>query len=88
VVAWTVHSGTAPFSANPYTFDMQLQTMKMTIAAVWVALAVTAGLVIGVTTLLGWTVLAGVSILPPLVMAWWWSDPRQTLSESINEARR
>jgi hypothetical protein len=84
----TVHSGTAPFSTSPYTMDMQLQAIKGTIAVVWMSAAVATGLAIGLTTLLGWTVLTAVCILPPLVMAWWWSDPRQTLSESIQEARR
>ena len=35
-----------------------------------------------------WTVLAGVAVVPPLVMMWRWNDPRQTMSESIPEAVR
>jgi len=35
-----------------------------------------------------WTVLTGVALVPPLVMMWRWNDPRQTMSESIQEARR
>ena len=35
-----------------------------------------------------WAVLAGVAVLPPIVMMWRWSNPRRTLSESIQEARR
>jgi hypothetical protein len=36
----------------------------------------------------GWAVLTGVAVVPPLVMMWRWNDPRQTMSESIQDARR
>jgi hypothetical protein len=35
-----------------------------------------------------WALLAGVALLPPLVMMWRWNTPAQTMSEIIQEARR
>lgn len=66
--------------------NMQLDSIKATIATVWVSAVCTAGIVGNVNTLSGWTVLAGVAVLPPLVMMWLWNHPGQTMSESIQEA--
>ena len=89
VALWLrVRSGTAPFSAAPYTLNMQLQSIKATVAAAWVSAVCTAGIAGHLQSLSGWTVLAGVAFLPPLVMMWQWNNPRQTMSESIQEARR
>ena len=35
-----------------------------------------------------WIVLAVVAVVPPVVVMWRWNDPRQTMSESIQEALR
>ena len=81
-----VHLGTAPFKAGAYTCSMQLVSIKAIIA-------MALGLVLSITGIAGnpnsfssWTVLAAVAILPPLVVLWWWNDPRQTMSRSIQEA--
>lgn len=83
-----VQSGTAPFSAGPYTFTMQLGYIKATVVTVWVSAVWTAGIVGNLKSLSGWTLLAGIAVLPPLVTMWRWTNPRQTMSESIQEALR
>ena len=67
---------------------MQLQDYKSTFAGGWVLTACLAGFVVGVTSISGWFILAALAVVPPLVMLRFWRDPPETLSESINEARR
>jgi hypothetical protein len=79
---------TARFRAGTYASNMQLESIKATVATVWVSAVCTAGIAGHLRSLWGWTVLAGVALLPPLVMMWRWNNPRQTMSETIQEARR
>ena len=66
---------------------MKLDYIKTIGAAVWVVAMCAIGVVLGTTSLIGWTVLAGFALLPPLVIARRWKhDP--TLSESIHDALR
>jgi hypothetical protein len=44
------------------------------------------GLLAPVTTPSGWFILAAVATVPPLVFMHYWKRPKQTLSESIQEA--
>jgi len=67
---------------------MQLQNAKMTFAAIWISMALVIGVLAGVRSVGGIALLAGLGLLPPLVMLLRWKDPPQTLSESINKARR
>jgi hypothetical protein len=83
-----VHSGTASFSAGPYTRHMQLESIKATVATVWDSAVCTAGIAGHLNSLSGWTVRADVAVLPPLGMMWQWNNPRQTKSENIQEALR
>jgi hypothetical protein len=83
-----VHSGTAPCGAAPYTSDMQIDPIKATVAMVWPLAVGAAGLVGNVNTLSGWGVLAGVALLPPLVVIWRGNGADRTMSESIREALR
>jgi hypothetical protein len=66
---------------------MELQYIKMTVSGVWVLIAV----VIAIVTDLPWPgliALAGVGVLPPLALLLLWNEPTQTISESIQKARR
>ncbi len=55
----------------------------------WVStVSVVVGITVNVNSIASWTALALVAIIPPLVMMWRWNDPRQTMSEAIQEARR
>jgi hypothetical protein len=65
---------------------MQLVSVRTIIATVWVTAVPIAGIG-SVHSFSGWTVLAGIALLPPLFMMRLWA-PRQTLSQTIQEARR
>ena len=67
---------------------MQLVSLKAMLAAVWIAAVLIAGLAGQLSSVSSWTLLAGVALLPPMVMMWRWKTPAQTMSESIHEARR
>ena len=83
-----VHSGTACSATGAYTSGMQLMSLKAGLAILWVSAALIAGIAGNVDSGASWTVLAGLAIIPPIVMMWRWNAPPQTLSESIQEARR
>lgn len=62
--------------------------VKSMIAAVWILAAGMTGVLAGVTSVGAVSLLIVVGLLPPLIMLFRWRDPPQTLSESIQEARR
>jgi hypothetical protein len=66
---------------------MQFVSLKAVLSTVWISAVLIAGFVGHVNTLSSWAVLAVVALLPPIVMTWFLNKP-ETLSESINEARR
>jgi Flp pilus assembly protein TadB len=67
---------------------MHLVSIKAGIAMLWVVAVTIAGIVANVNSLLLWTVLAGVALLPTVVMMRWWNEPRQSMSQRIQEALR
>lgn len=67
---------------------MQLLSIKAALAAGWVLVVFVSGVVAHPNSVASWTVLAGFAVIPPLVMMWWWNDPPQSMSESIQKARR
>ena len=80
--------GTARCLARPYTANMPLEYVKNGIAGAWiVGLAILAAF-LGLNSLLGWTVLVVLGLLPPLVMLRVWNPPAQTTSESIRKVLR
>jgi hypothetical protein len=83
-----VHSGTAQSNAEAYTWSMQLLSIKRVIAILWVSAMCIIGIAGNLGSLSNWAVLTGIAIVPPLVMMWRWNDPHQTMSESIQQARR
>lgn len=66
---------------------MRLEYIKMTISAVWVLTAMVIAVAVQPSTR-GAVVLGCLGLLPPLVLLLLWNDPAQTLSQSIDEARR
>jgi hypothetical protein len=66
---------------------MQLEQIKRTIAIVWMLTALTVAIVVHPSTM-GTILLGSLGLLPPLGMLLLWNHPRQTMSESIDEARR
>ena len=67
---------------------MQLESILAIVATLWVSTVGAVAIVGNFQSLLGWTVLFGVAVVPPLVMMWRWNHPVQTMSESIQAARR
>jgi hypothetical protein len=67
---------------------MRLVSIKAIVAMLWVSTVSIIGIAGNLNSFPSWTVLAAVAIIPPLVMMWQWKDPRQTMSETIQEARR
>lgn len=67
---------------------MQLVSIKPIIALLWVLAVFVIGIARNLDSFSSWTVVTGVAVVPPLVMMWRWNDPRQTMSESIQEALR
>jgi hypothetical protein len=67
---------------------MRLENIKAALAVGWVAVTCSAAFAAGGGTASGWTLLAIAMCLPPLAMWWLWNEPHQTLSQSIDQARR
>jgi hypothetical protein len=66
---------------------MRLEHIKMTITGVWIFTALLISLAVQPSTM-GAILLGSLGLLPPLVMSLMWNHPAQTMSESIDEARR
>ena len=67
---------------------MQLERIKWAFGGAWILAAVVLGLTVRD---LAWQIWAGfiaLASLPPLALVLWWTDPAQTMSETIHEARR
>ena len=67
---------------------MPLISLKAVLATVWISAVMIAGFTVTLDSLTRWVVMTAVAVLPPIVMMWRWNAPRQTMSESIQEARR
>ena len=67
---------------------MQLVSIKVLIATLWVSAVSIAGMAANVNSFGGWMVLGALAVVPPIVMLRRWSGPQQSMSESIQEARR
>lgn len=79
-----LHSGTAVHGTRVLRFVM---TFKYVLAAMWLLGVCTVGFVANVTSIAGWTILAGLALLPP-AMLWFWRDRRPHASERIQPALR
>jgi hypothetical protein len=64
------------------------ENIKPLLFVAWVIVVCLAAIVIGITSVPNWIVVAGLAIVPPLVVRNFWHTPEQTISESIDEARR
>jgi Flp pilus assembly protein TadB len=67
---------------------MQLVSIKAIIAMLWVSTVCVVVIAGNLNAVASWFVLAVVAVVPPLVVMWRWNDPRQTMSESIQEVLR
>jgi len=66
---------------------MQLERIKWVLSAVWVVTAVVLGLFFRDLTWQIWAAFIALALLPPLALLLWWTDPAQTMSETISDAR-
>jgi hypothetical protein len=67
---------------------MRLQYIKLTIITVWVLAAIFFGVAADVTSAGGRLGLTVLTLLPCFALWRLWNDPPQTLSQSIQRARR
>ena len=67
---------------------MQRVSIKAIITMLWISAVSTAGIAGNFNSSSSWVIVAGVAVLPPLVMMWRWNNPRPTMSETIQEALR
>jgi hypothetical protein len=66
---------------------MQLERIKWVVTGVWVVAAVIVGLYLGDVNWQTWAVFIALAVLPPLALLLFWTDPAETMSETISEAR-
>ncbi len=64
------------------------ETNKTLLFIAWSIAVFLAAIVIGITSIANWVLVAFVAVVPPLLVRRFWRAPEQTISESINEARR
>ena len=67
---------------------MQTDLVKTALMAAWVVAVGALGYLTGTTSFAGWTLLAVVSLVPPVLMVRLWSPPAPTMSEAIREVIR
>ena len=67
---------------------MYSQTTKTLLFIAWSIAIFLGAIVIGITSVENWVVVAFIAVVPPLVVRSFWRAPEQTISESIHEARR
>jgi hypothetical protein len=67
---------------------MRIVSFKAILPVAWIITVLVAGLASNLHSLSSWSLLAGFAIVPPILMMRRWNGPDQTLSESIQQARR
>jgi hypothetical protein len=67
---------------------MNIEYRKAQFAMAWMAALVVVGIASGMTSLIGWGVLAGLAVVPPAVIMRFRHEPDKTMSESIREGLR
>jgi hypothetical protein len=84
----TVQFRTADVGAGGYTRFMAAENLKTVLFVAWVIAVCVAAIVIGVTSVANWIVVACAAIVPALIVRRFWRAPEQTISESIHDASR
>lgn len=67
---------------------MFTEKIKLVLFVAWGITVLLAAIALNVTSMTNWGVVACVAIVPPLVVRNFWHAPEQTMSESIQRARR
>ena len=63
---------------------MHLERIKWALGGVWILAAVVLGLFVRDLGWQIWAAFIALAILPPLALVLWWTDPAQTMSETIS----
>ena len=79
---------TAVADPGPYTQNMQTDVVKAALTGTWVLAVLAFGYMSGTSSFAGWTLLAMVSLAPPVLMVRLWSTPSPTMSETIRNVLR
>ena len=61
---------------------------KTLLFVTWAVVVCLAALAIGSNSISSWVAVASVALVPPMVARTFWRVPAQTISESINNARK
>ena len=64
------------------------ENRKRLLFAAWALVVCVVAIVMGVTSVPYWMVVACVAFVPPVVARTFWHAPEPTISETINDARR
>jgi hypothetical protein len=67
---------------------MLSKNAKTFVYVAWAATVCLVALALGITSIPHWGVVACLAIVPPIVARSFWHAPEQSISESINKARR
>jgi hypothetical protein len=67
---------------------MHTDNLKAALIGAWILALGVLGYMLGTRSLAGWTFLAIVSVIPPVVIMRLWRAPSQSMSESIREVMR
>ncbi|HET7216752.1 MAG TPA: hypothetical protein VFJ02_01830 [Vicinamibacterales bacterium] len=67
---------------------MHLDYLKSAIVGGWVLAVGAMAFYVSVDSPGGWTIVAALAVIPPIVLLRMWQPPAQTISESIHAARR
>jgi predicted MFS family arabinose efflux permease len=74
--------------AGGYAGGMSSDNSKMLLFVAWAIAVCLAAFAFGITSVSNWIAVVLVAVVPPVVVRRFWHAPEQTISESINEARR
>ena len=80
--------GTARPPGSVYTPLMFSENTKTLLFLAWSIAVIVGFIALGITSVLNWIVVACLAVAPPLVVRSVWRARAQTISASINEARR
>ena len=83
-----VQTRTAVADRRSYTQNMQTDVVKAALTGTWVLVVLAFGYMSGTSSFAGWTLLAMVSLAPPVLMVRLLSTPSPTMSETIRNVLR
>jgi hypothetical protein len=67
---------------------MKIISLKAILPIAWIITVSIVGLAANLNSVSSWALLSGFAIVPPILMMWRLNAPDQTMSESIQQARR